>query len=175
MSSLFNHLFIPITILLIFSKRLKIDPRNIILFSFFGILPDADIFLFHRATLHNIFILVIPILIFIFIKDAREISGIICFYLGSHLLLDIFDGGIFLLYPFYKNVFYCVVELIFKDGMIFNMGIGDRIINIKTIGEPMISSENIGVAVLLVITVFISMIIKMADKGDGDNGKKVIL
>lgn len=164
MSSLFNHIFIPITILLIFSKRLKIDPKNIILLSFFGILPDADIFLFHRATLHNIFILVVPILIFIFMKDMREISGIICFYLGSHLLLDIFDGGIFLLYPFYNNVFYFVIELIFNNGIIFNMGISRHIIDMRTIGEPMISSENIGVAVLLIIILLISVIMSYNEK-----------
>lgn len=160
MSSLFNHIFIPISILLIFSKRLKIDPKNVILLSFFGILPDADITLFHRATLHNIFILIVPILIFIFNKDIREVSGIICFYLGSHLLLDIFDGGIFLLYPFYNNVFYSVIELIFNNGIIFNVGISKYIINMKTIGEPMISSENVGVATLLIITMLISIIIK---------------
>jgi hypothetical protein len=163
MSSLFNHIFIPITILLIFSKRLRIDPKNIILLSFFGILPDADIFLFHRATFHNIFILIVPILIFIFVKDMREASGIICFYLGSHLLLDIFDGGIFLLYPFYNNVFYSVIEFIFNNGIIFNVGISKGIINIKTIGEPMISSENVGVAVLLIIALLISIIIKRKD------------
>lgn len=163
MSSLFNHIFIPITILLIFSKRLKIDQKNIILLSFFGILPDADIFLFHRATFHNIFILIIPILIFIFVKDMREASGIICFYLGSHLLLDIFDGGIFLLYPFYSKVFYSVIELTFNNGIMFNVGISKGIINMKTIGEPMISSENVGVATLLIITLLISIIIKMKD------------
>lgn len=160
MSSSFNHIFIPITILLIFSKRLKINQKNIVLLSFFGVLPDMDIFLFHRATFHSIFILVIPILIFIFNKDIREISGIICFYLGSHLLLDIFDGGIFLLYPFYNRIFYSVIELIFSKGIVLNVGISETIINIKTIGEPMISSENVGVAVLLIITLLISIIIK---------------
>jgi hypothetical protein len=93
----------------------------------------------------------------------REVSGIICFYLGSHLLLDIFDGGIFLLYPFYNKVFYSVIELIFNNGIIFNVGISENIINIKTIGEPMISSENVGVAVLLIIIVLISIIIQRKD------------
>ena len=166
MSSLFNHIFIPISILLIFSKRLKIDQKNIILLCFFGILPDADIFLFHRATFHNIFILTVPILIFIFIKDRKikEIAGIICFYLGSHLLLDIFDGGIFLLYPFYNKVFYSMIELIFKDGIIFNIGISSHIMDMRIVGEPMISSENVGVAVLLIIALLLSIVVKMKNK-----------
>ena len=169
MSSLFNHIFIPITILLIFSKRLSIHPKNIILLSFFGILPDADIFLFHRATFHNIFILIVPILIFIFMKDMREASGIICFYLGSHLLLDIFDGGIFLLYPFYNGIFYSVIELIFEEGMKFNIGISNDFINMSQIGEPMISSENFAVAILLLIVILISIINK---KGGHKKKKK---
>lgn len=129
-------------------------------------MPDADIFLFHRATLHNIFILVVPVLIFIFIKDRKikEVAGIICFYLGSHLLLDIFDGGIFLLYPFYNKVFYSAIELVFNDGIIFNVGISNRIVDMRTVGEPMISSENFGVAVLLMIVVLISIVMKMKNK-----------
>jgi len=90
----------------------------------------------------------------------RETSGIICFYLGSHLLLDIFDGGIFLLYPFYNSIFYCVIELLFNKGIVLGIGISETIINIKTIGEPMISSENVGVAILLIITLLISVVIK---------------
>jgi hypothetical protein len=31
--------------------------------------------------------------------------GIICFYLASYLILDLFTGGIFLFYPVYNNVF----------------------------------------------------------------------
>lgn len=173
MSSSFNHIFIPITILLIFSKRLKINQKNIILLSFFGALPDIDIFLFHRATFHNMFILAIPILIFIFYKDMREISGIICFYLGSHLVLDILDGGIFLLYPFYNKIFYAVIELIFKNGIVFNVGISKTIINIKTMGEPVISSENVGVAILLIITLLISIIIKWNEMIDMKNNAKM--
>ena len=152
MSTLFNHVFIPVAILLIFSKELKLDPRNILILSFFAVLPDADaIFLPHRAVLHNVLIVLIPLLLFILVKSKREVFGIIFFFLASHLLLDLFDGGIFLFYPFYDSVFYARVELLFTMDTIkpvLDYGISDQIMN-NGRGEPMISSENIGTAVLL--------------------------
>lgn len=152
MSSLFNHVFIPVAILLIFSKELKLDPRKILFLSIFAVLPDADaIFLPHRAVLHNVLIVLIPLFLFILVKSRREVFGIIFFFLASHLLLDLFDGGIFLFYPFYDSVFYANVELLFTMETIrpvLDYGISDRIMN-NGRGEPMISSENIGTAVLL--------------------------
>lgn len=155
MPTLFSHIYIPLTILFIFSNGLKLDQRLIIILSLFGTLPDIDIFLFHRASLHNIFILIIPILIFLLTKDRkiRYIAGIICTYLGSHIILDIFNGGAFILYPFYNNVFFVQAEIIFHYvGItpILNYGISKDIVN-NGIGEPMISSENIGIMILLII------------------------
>lgn len=158
-SSLFSHIFIPLAILFIFSDKLKIEQRKIIILSFFGILPDADIFLFHRADFHNIFILIIPFLIFIFAK-YRETSGIICFYLISHLILDIFNGGIFLLYPVYDNVFFVSTEIWFNySGItpIIDYGVNKSIVN-NGRGDPMISSENIGIIVILVMFVLLTKI-----------------
>jgi hypothetical protein len=152
MSSLFNHVFIPVAILLVFSKELKIDPGKILILSFFAMLPDADaIFLPHRAVLHNVLIVLIPLLLFVLVKSRREVFGIIFFFLASHLLLDLFDGGIFLFYPFYDSVFFARVELLFDMETIkpvLDYGISDRIMN-NGRGEPMISSENIGTVVLL--------------------------
>ncbi len=152
MSTLFNHVFIPVAILLIFSKELKLDPRKILFLSFFAVLPDADaIFLPHRAVLHNVLIVLIPLLLFILVKSKREVFGIILFFVASHLLLDLFDGGIFLFYPFYDSVFFAHIELLFSMETIkpvLDYGISDRIMN-NGRGEPMISSENIGTAVLL--------------------------
>lgn len=167
MSSLFNHVFIPLVILLIFSEKLRLNQRNIITLSFFGILPDADAFVFiHRAFLHNIFILlIIPLVIFVFIKDIK-ICGIISFYLMSHLVLDIFNGGIFLFYPLYDKVFFSRIEVWFHSGdmiPIIYYGISDKIISMGK-GEPMISSENIGVAILLIIIVLSSVIINHGKK-----------
>lgn len=155
MSSLFSHVFIPLAILFIFSRTLKIDPKTIIVLSIFGAFPDADIILFHRASFHNIFILAIPAIAFIFTR--RKEALIIGFYLVSHLILDIFNGGIYLLYPFYDNVFFSRMEIwINKDSInyFFDYGIHDKIVNIKG-KESLMSSENMGITVLIIILLFI--------------------
>jgi len=160
MSSLFSHIFIPLTILLIFSGKLRLDPKKIMVLSFFGILPDADAFIFtHRAFLHNVFVLIIPLLIFIFVKN-KEIPGIISFYLVSHIILDIFNGGVFLLYPFYGSVFFSRIEVWFNNGdmlPIIYYGISDTIMPVGR-GESMISSENVGTAILLTVVILLSTI-----------------
>ena len=97
--------------------------------------------------------MVIPLLLFFLVKSRREVFGIIFFFLASHLLLDLFDGGIFLFYPFYDIVVYARVELLFIMETIkpvLDYGISDHIMN-NGRGEPMISSENIGTAVLLMV------------------------
>lgn len=163
MSSLFSHIFISSSILFIFSNKLKLNPKNIVILSIFSILPDTDMFFFHRATFHNIFILVIPLLIFIFMKNGKEMSGLICFYLGSHLILDIFDGGIYLLYPFYNKIIFVWIEILFSTNgpvPIVNYGMSNDIVNMIMKGEPIISSENIGITVLLAIVVLILTIRK---------------
>ncbi len=166
MSSLFNHIFIPVAILLLFSKKFNLDPREVIALSFFAVLPDTDSLFFvfklspvplHRVLFHNVFIVIIPFLLFILVKSRRQVFGIICFYLTSHLILDLFTGGIPLFYPVYNSIFFVHVELLFNDGLTpaLEYGISDKIMNMG-IGEPAISSENIAVALLLIISAAIS-------------------
>lgn len=157
MSSLFNHAFIPIVILLIFSRKLNIDPRKILILSFFTILPDIDIFLNHRASLHNIYIVMIPFLIFI---RERNISGIICFYLFSHIILDIFNGGIYYLYPFSSDVLFMRAEIGYDGGIvpILNYGINDNIVTAIRWREAIVSSEGFGTILLLATVMAVSII-----------------
>ncbi len=164
MSSLFSHIFIPVAILLLFSEKLKLNPREVITLCFFAVLPDADSIFFvlspvplHRVLFHNIFIAIIPFLLFILVKSRRAVFGIICFYLTSHLILDLFTGGIFLFYPVYNNVFFAHVELFFNRGSFtpaLDYGISNKIMS--STGEPAISSENIAIAILLIISAAIS-------------------
>lgn len=160
MSSLFNHIFIPLAILLIFSGMLKLDPRKIIILSFFGILPDIDIFLFHRASFHNILIPIIFAIAFVLLKnrkDRRETLSIISFYLISHIILDIFNGGTYLLYPFYNNVIYARADILYDyKGVtsIVDYGVSDEIVDmIKK--ESIMSSESAATMILLIIPSFL--------------------
>ncbi len=172
MSSLFNHVFIPLVILLLFSNKLRLNPRMVFALSFFAVLPDMDaIFFIHRASFHNIFVLIIAFIFFILAKNKKKVTpGIICFYLASHLLLDIFNGGIFLLYPVYDNVFFAHVELLFNSNHftpVLDYGISKDIMNMGR-GEPAISSENIGVTVLLIIFLVISAFLSLKKKLSSD-------
>lgn len=174
MTSPLDHIFIPVAILLLFSKKLNLNPREVIALSFFAVLPDIDsIFVgsnsitLHRVLFHNIFIVIIPLLFFIFAKSKREVFGIICFYLMSHLIFDLFTGGIFLFYPVYNNVFFANVELLLNHSSfipVLEYGISNKIMN-NGIGEPAISSENVAFAILLIICAAISAILIHRKKG----------
>ncbi len=159
MSSLFTHIFIPVLILILFSKKLGIDPKEALALSLFAALPDADhVFLLNRATLHNVFLILVPLLLFVLVKRRRNVSGIICFYLASHLILDLFNGGLYLLYPVYNKVFFANAELLFNRGSfmsVLDLGISDKIvarskiINMTKWGT-VVSSEDVGIAILFV-------------------------
>lgn len=173
MSSLFSHVFIPLVILLMFSRSLKIDPRTIAVLSIFGTFPDADIFLFHRATFHNIFILAIPAMAFIFLR-RKEIL-IIGFYILSHLILDIFNGGIYLLYPFYQNVFFSSMQVFINENSIsyiFDYGVHNRIMNI--VGkESLVSSENMAVTILVIILLLAKWALVIIEKYELNGQEKL--
>lgn len=158
MSSSFSHIFIPMAILIMFSDKLKIDKKKIMTLSFISVLPDIDIFLLHRALFHNIFMIVIVLILIYFLIRDIEVFGITSFYLISHLILDIFNGGIFLLFPIYDGVFFSHIDLLFKDGIImptFNYGISDKIVS--TTAEGVMSSENIGTTILLIIFMMLTI------------------
>ena len=165
MSYVFSHAFIPLSILFIFSNKLNLNPRYIIYLSIFGIFPDFDAIFLHRYTFHNIFILVIPILVFIFIKDFRQISGMITYYLSSHLILDMFNGGISVLYPFNNKILFLNAEIVQTYNLktitfLTNYGFTDKVV--ETISNNsvygIVSSENIGIIVLLLIMTLIYIV-----------------
>jgi hypothetical protein len=159
MSSLFSHIFIPLIILLLFSKILGIDPKKVIILSPFAAFSDLDhIFFENRALLHSIFILLIPILLFILIKSRRDVSGIISFYLASHIILDIFNGGVMILYPFSNNFLYAHAELFFRDGnfrSVLDHGFAMTSRKMTSLAgwKTVISNENTATAAMLVICI----------------------
>jgi hypothetical protein len=166
MSYVFSHAFIPLSILFIFSKKLNLDPKYILYLSIFGISPDFDAIFQHRYTFHNIFILTVPILAFIFIKEYRKISGMITFYLSSHLILDIFNGGIAVLYPFSRKILFLNAEIIQTYNLktmtfVYDYGFTDKVV--KTISENsaygVVSSENFGIITLFLIIGIWSIIV----------------
>ena len=97
------HLLVPLLVLLIVGR--KEDYKYILLLLPFAVLPDIDTFATeHRALLHNIFIPLALVLIGISLKKMRTIFFITAFYFASHVILDMFGGGVVLFYPFYNEM-----------------------------------------------------------------------
>lgn len=165
MSYIFSHIFFPLAILLILSDKLKLNKKYIVLFSFVGILPDLDVILFHRLSFHNIFV-IIPILFILLATKKDNIAYIVGFYLISHLVLDLFNGGIATFYPFYDGIFYINTEIRSSyeiDNMMYTLNYGikyDFINNISKSGNGygIISSENFGIIILLIIMFLVTFV-----------------
>jgi len=97
------HLLVPLLALMIVGR--KEDYKYFLLLLPSAVLPDIDTFAIeHRALLHNIFIPLALVLLGISLKKMRTIFFIIAFYFASHVILDIFGGGVVLFYPFYNEM-----------------------------------------------------------------------
>lgn len=97
------HLIVPLLALLIVSRRE--DMKYILLLLPLALVPDLDTFItLHRALLHNIFIPLILLLSAMLFIDKRKPLIIASVYFASHVLLDLFAGGVMLFYPLYNRL-----------------------------------------------------------------------
>lgn len=82
-----------------------LDRRKVLLAWPLTHLPDFDYVIgYHRATGHNLFLLAPFVLIGLWAWRAKKSDlmmwmGIATVYVGSHILMDAFAGGVTLLYP----------------------------------------------------------------------------
>lgn len=98
-----THLIVPLLALLIVSR--KENQKYILLLTPLALLPDFDSFAVqHRALLHNMFIPLILGLCGLAGKKYRTIFIIASVYFASHVLLDMFSGGVVLFYPIYNGM-----------------------------------------------------------------------
>src|SRR3990172_13079279 len=97
------HLIVPLLALLIVSR--KEDHKLILLLLPLAVISDFDTFVTqHRALLHNMFL---PLFLFLFGWAKKEkmtvfFIGGVC--LASHVIMDMFNGGVVLFYPFYDGM-----------------------------------------------------------------------
>jgi len=159
MSSLISHIFIALALLFIFSSKLNLKPKEIILFSIFAIVPDLDAFMFvHRVAFHNIFFMVIIIALIYCIFNNLKTALIVGFYLLSHLILDFTDGGASLLHPITSSTFYMSFGIMLKDFIftpIFSYGVVAHVLP-QIPERAVLSSENFGMIILaLILVIFI--------------------
>lgn len=109
------HLIVPLLILLITAR--KEHYKLVLLLLPLAVISDFDTFVTqHRALLHNIFI---PIFLFLSSLISKEkgtilmISGV---YFATHVVMDIFDGGVVLFYPFYNQMAFVDASLQMDHG-----------------------------------------------------------
>jgi membrane-bound metal-dependent hydrolase YbcI (DUF457 family) len=92
------------------------DKKTILLLSVFALLPDVDaLFGMHRMVLHSIFIVIIPLALYVISRKHKLIFILIAYSLLSHILLDLAYPGVSLLYPVMDERFYFSADFMFKD------------------------------------------------------------
>ena len=157
MSEPIIHLIIPLLILLVICDK----DKHMLIFALspIAIIPDIDILYDHRGLLHNIFI---PIGILVFSKFLSEkwkpTLTIISVYFISHIILDVFNGGVGILYPLYNMLFVVKTEILLtKDTHILYNVFDWGFENGYTDPEPgihVIGTEGIGILILSLTLLF---------------------
>ncbi len=99
------HLAVTLFIIASLLKDEELKPALLLLP--FGLISDLDSYVgVHRATLHNLFVIALPLLVLLAIKRFHVASLKDRYFifasvlLASHIGLDAFYNGVFLLYPF---------------------------------------------------------------------------
>jgi hypothetical protein len=103
------HIIIPV----IFLLSLRINRKIVFFLSPLTILPDFDFLLGKRVVFHSLlFAILLCLGLFLiakhnkrFSKYATTVFFVSLFFLGSHLLLDLWGVGIGLLYPFSDRLY----------------------------------------------------------------------
>ncbi|MEM0203264.1 MAG: metal-dependent hydrolase [Archaeoglobaceae archaeon] len=95
-----SHVFVPLTALYLIKG--KLSPSYLL--AFFAIFPDLDKLLRIPGLFHSLLTLIPLTASILFIekhfRGSIKYSGLISFFIFSHLLLDLLDGGpVALLYP----------------------------------------------------------------------------
>jgi len=104
---LLTHLFLPLTVVYVLRSELFTHPAALALAGF-GLVPDFDKFLGHPGLLHSAVTIVplcaVAILAERFWFDHSRYGPVITWFVASHLVLDIVDGGpVPVLYPFFDQ------------------------------------------------------------------------
>lgn len=108
-----THLLVPLLALLIVCR--KEDWKYVFLLLPLAVVPDMDSLVSqHRALLHNMFIPLILLFLGWKIQKYRTILVISAVYLASHVVLDMFGGGVVLFYPFYDRMAFVNTSLLLE-------------------------------------------------------------
>lgn len=91
-----THLFLPLTVAYVLRQELFNPPYHLAL-AVFGVLPDVDKFLGYPGLLHSLVTLVPLAIVLMWVEDtvwnSRQYSSLATAFMGSHLAMDLLDGG----------------------------------------------------------------------------------
>lgn len=113
------HFLIPVLLIMAFFPR--IDKKLILKLSILTIIMDFDLIIpnYHRIAFHNIFFMIAIVLLVYFIAGGLA-SKIALFFMGTHLIFDMFEAGPALLWPIYSSLFSLIIEFYKKVNWHFN-------------------------------------------------------
>ena len=114
------HLLIPPLLLMAFFP--KLNKKLILVLTPFTFIMDFDSLIpgYHRVIFHNLlFVIIVSLAIYFLLGKIPSLVS--AYFLASHLIFDIREWGIALLYPFYAKFIYLTSKITEKQGdFIFN-------------------------------------------------------
>lgn len=110
------HIIVPLFALLLVTRKENV--KYVLYLLPLALILDLDHFaLMHRALFHNIFIPLVFFGVSMACKNPRTrfilLTGAV--YTGSHVILDLFDGGVGLFYPLSSSMFFITAELLYQQ------------------------------------------------------------
>ncbi len=159
MPDILLHLIVPLAALLLFYRGEY--RKYVLLLCPLAFLPDID----HlgsgdvaRMWLHNVFILLPPLFIGVYAyrtghSKAYNIALIALVYLCSHVLLDVFQGGVSLLYPIVGDSYAITCDVLMVNrtlatNMSFTASVPSRDPSVE---NDVISSVAVAIAILFLL------------------------
>ena len=173
MPSIGLHLAVTLIIIASLLKDDELKPALLLLP--FGLISDLDSYVgVHRATLHNLFIIALPLLVLLankrvqitVLKDRYFIFASIL--LGLHICLDAFYNGVFLLYPIsmasHNPLFWLGIK---EQGLTLLLSwlvpgkVGELVyVTTPTPGVPEIPIISSGIELVILLIALISFVLK---------------
>ncbi len=115
----------------------------------FGLLCDLDSVVgVHRATLHNLFVVLIPVVIMAIRRERSKFLSLATLLLAAHVFMDAFYNGVFLLYPFSQESYSLKFWLGLTDngfGLLFYTLIPGKVGEVEYVVKPSPSIPEIGI------------------------------
>ena len=173
MPSIGLHLAVTLIIIASFFKDDEFKPALLLLP--FGLISDLDSYVgVHRAILHNLFVIALPLLLLLVTKQLH-VSTLQNRYfifasilLASHICLDAFYNGVFLLYPFsmasYNPLFWLGVNeqgLTLLFSWLVPGTVGELVyVTTPTPGVPELPIISSGIELVILLIALISFVLK---------------